>query len=225
MKDWSFGIGCCVPMGTDATEHLEGYTMKITARHVGTTTASVLLALSLAGCGKLAEEALEQAVENESGEDVEIDFDADDGSFSIEGENGEEFSLDIDEDGEASVMSGTDEDGNTFEMSTGQEIPDEWPGDVPTPPGSVLTATVISENGERMLSVAAEVPDAERAHEGYVEQLKSIGFTVESTSSFDSDGTTSSFAVLGRDDWTAQVNSSSNGDDQTLIVALQSTGS
>ena len=198
--------------------------MKITTRRFGAAAAGTLLTLSLAGCGKLAEEALEQAVENESGEDVEIDFDADDGTFRIEGENGEEFSLDIDENGEASTMSGTDEDGNTFEMSTGQEIPDEWPDDIPTPPGSVISATVISENGEQMLSVAAEVPDAERAFEGYVEQMKSVGFTTESTSSFESDGGSSSFALMTRDNLSVQVNSTTDGSDtHSLVVSLQTS--
>lgn len=199
--------------------------MKTTTRRFGAIAAGTLFALSLAGCGKLAEEAFEQAVENETGEDVEIDFDSDDGSFTIEGENGEEFSLDIDDNGEAATMSGTDEDGNTFEMSTGQEVPDEWPDDVPTPPGSVISATVISDNGEQMLSIAAEVPDAERAFEGYVEQLKSIGFTTESTSSFESDGGSSSFALLNRDNSSVQVSSTTDGGDtHTLVVALQ-TGS
>ncbi len=198
--------------------------MNITARHIGAAAAGTLLALSLAGCGKLAEEALEQAVESESGGDVEIDFDSDDGTFTIEGENGEEFSLDIDENGQASTMSGTDEDGNTFEMSTGQEVPDEWPDDIPTPPGSVISATVISDNGDQMLSIATEVPDAERAHEGYVEQLKSTGFTTESTSSFESDGTTSSFAVMTRDELSVQVSSTGDGSDtQSLIVSLQTS--
>lgn len=198
--------------------------MNITTRRVGTAAAGTLLALSLAGCGKLAEEALEQAVENESGEDVEIDFDSDDGSFTIEGENGEEFSLEIGEDGQASTMAGTDEDGNTFEMSTSQEIPDEWPGDIPTPPGSVVSATVFSENGEHVVSVATEVSDGEQAHEGYVEQLKSVGFSSESTSSFESDGTTSSFAVMTREATSVQVSSTSGPDSNSLVVSLQ-TGS
>ncbi len=200
--------------------------MIITTRHVGATAASVLLALSLAGCGKLAEEAIEQAVENESGEDVEIDFDAEDGTFSIEGENGEEFSIDVDENGEASTMSGTDEDGNTFELSSGRDIPDEWPDDIPTPPGPVTSGSVFTENGAHTVSVSTEVPDPTLAYEGYLEQLNSIGFTTESTSTFEGDGGGSSFGILARDDMSIQVSSLSDdtGSNMLIVVVIVPAG-
>ena len=197
--------------------------MKTTTRRLGATAAGTLLALSLAGCGKLAEEAIEQAVENESGEDIEIDFDAEDGTLSIEGENGEEFNFDLDEDGETSTFSGTDEDGDTFEMTTGTDIPDAWPGNVPVPPGTVTSATAMSDNTEQILNISTEVSDAEAAHEGYVAQLTSLGFTSGSTSSFESDGTSSAFTEMSNDTWTALVSSTSDGEgSEAMIVSLQS---
>jgi len=197
--------------------------MRTTTRRIGATAAGTLLALSLAGCGKLAEEAIEQAVENESGEDIEIDFNADDGTLSIEGENGEEFSIDVDEDGETSTFSGTDEDGSTFEMTTGTDIPDAWPNDIPVPPGTITSATAMADDSERILNISSEVSDAAAAHDGYVAQLESIGFTSGSTSSFESDGSSSAFTEMSNDTWMAMVSSTSDGQgSDALIVSLQS---
>lgn len=180
-------------------------------------------ALALAGCGNLAEEAVEQAIESESGEDVEIDFDGDDGSMSISGEDGE-FTFDIDEDGETASMSGTDEEGNTFEMTTGQGAPDDWPDEVPLPSGDILSSNVMTQNDERFLSIVLEVDDAIAAHDEYQAQLENAGFSTDSTSTFESDGTTTKFSQLSSGDWTSQISTSSDVDGNAqLIISLQSS--
>lgn len=197
--------------------------MKFTARNIGITSASLLFALAMTSCGKLAEEAIEQAIEADSGEDVEIDFDSDDGTLSIQGEDGESFSIDVDEDGESSVMSSTDEDGNTFEMVTGAGLPDSWPGELPVPPGNIATSSVMSENDNRILTLVTEVGDSENAHDDYVDQLTSAGFTVGSTSSFESDGQSSKFTEVSNDSWNGMISSGgdSSGPEQ-LVVNFQS---
>lgn len=196
-----------------------------TARRLGTAGVGLLLALSVTGCGALAEEVIEQAIEADSGESVEIDFDGDDGTLSIEGENGEEFSIDVDEDGDGSaVMSSTDEDGNTFEMVTGEGIPDDWPGELPVPPGNIVASTVMTENDNRILTLVTEVSDSESAHDDYVDQLTSQGFTTGSTSSFESDGQSSKFTEVRNDSWTGMISSGSDGDgsSQQLVINFQS---
>ncbi len=195
--------------------------MNVTTRRLSATAAGAFLTLSLAGCGQLAEEAVEQAIENESGEDVEIDFDADDGSISVTGEDGEEFNLDVGEDGETSSFSGTDEEGNTFEMITGEGVPDDWPNDVPAPPGDAVTSTVMVDNGERIISIITEVDDAQDANDNYIDELSNAGFEIGSTSSFESDGSSSAFTEMTSDAWSVQVNSTSDGGSGQMFVAIE----
>ena len=196
--------------------------MNATTRRLTATAAGAFLALSLAGCGQLAEEAIEQAVENESGEDVEIDFDSDDGSLSVTGEDGEEFNLEVGEDGETSSFSGTDEEGNTFEMITGEGVPDDWPNDVPVPPGDAVTSTVMVDNGEQIISIITKVDDVQDANDGYIDELSYAGFEIGSTSSFESDGSSSAFTEMTSDAWTVQVNSTSDGSTGQMFVAIES---
>lgn len=192
-------------------------------RCLGTAAACLLFALTIAGCGAIAEEAIEQAVEADTGEEVEIDFDSEDGTLSIEGDDGEEFSFDIDADGEGSVMSGSDEDGNTFEMVTGEGVPDDWPGELPIPPGTIVTSTMMAENDNRILTLVSEVDDSASAHDSYVDQLTSNGFTVGSTSSFESDGQSSKFTEVNNSSWTGMISSGSDGTGpEQLVVNFQS---
>lgn len=199
----------------------------ITTRRLGTTTAGLLFALSMTGCGAIAEEAIEQAIESDTGESVEIDFDGEDGTISIEGENGEEFSIDVDEDGGSSVMSSTDEDGNTFEMTSGEGLPDDWPSELPVPAGNINASTVMAENDNRILTLVIEVDDSASAHDAYVDELTGKGFTVGSTSSFESDGQSSKFTEVSNDSWTGMISSgvdSADGPEQ-LVINFQSATS
>jgi len=196
----------------------------VTRRRLGIAGAALTFASSLTGCGAIAEEAIEQAIENDSGENIEIDFDSEDGTVSIEGENGEEISIDVNEDGESSVMSSTDEDGNTFEMTSGEGLPDNWPSELPVPSGTIVASTVMAENDNRILTLVLEVDDSVSAHDNYVDQLTSDGFTVGSTSSFESDGQTSKFTELSKDNWTGMISSgvdSTDGPEQ-LVINFQS---
>ena len=69
--------------------------------------------------------------------------------------------IDVDDDGETSTISGTDEDGETFEMTTGTDIPDAWPSDIPLPPGTITSATAMSDNTDQILNISSEVSDAQ----------------------------------------------------------------
>lgn len=199
--------------------------MTTTTRRIGVAAAGALLTLGLASCGWIAEEAIEQAIESESGEDIEIDFDGDDGSLSIQGENGESFSMDLEEDGERSTISGTDEDGNTFEMSSGQGAPDDWPDEVPLPSGNIMSSTAMTQNDERLFSIVLEVDDASAAHDDYQAQLEDAGFSTVSTSTFESDGNTTKFTQMSRSDWISQLSTSEDveGNDQLIISVSTNT--
>jgi hypothetical protein len=94
------------------------------------------LCLIASGCGaiseKIAEEGIERAIESESGENVELDFDRD-GGLSIETEDG---SLSVNEDGEFVV---TDQNGSVFTGSAD---------------GDGLTVT--DENGNEIIDIDAD---------------------------------------------------------------------
>jgi hypothetical protein len=108
-----------------------------------------VLASTVAGCGKIAEkaseEAVEQAIESEGGEDVEIDF-SDDG-LTVESQEGD-LTFTADEDGVQ--IDGTDAEGNDFSLDgdeSGIEIESE-DGNGSLDIDDDGTFTVTDENGE-----------------------------------------------------------------------------
>ena len=109
--------------------------------------AAVVVGLAFSSCGaiaeKVTEEGAERIIEAESGENVDIDFDSDDGSFSVETEEG---SFSLDDDGNFVV---TDENGSVFTGSASDD-------------GLVLT----DENGEQVLSVDGDAESGEFTLEG-----------------------------------------------------------
>ena len=178
--------------------------------------AGLALVMAFSGCGAIAEkaterafeEALEAGIESDSGEKVEIDLDAGNGSFSISGEDGEEFSIDFDEeegtvsmnaDGEEVVMSvdeeegtvtieGEGDDGETSFQLGGTELPEQWPNWMPEVDGEVLSTSQIgSDDDGWFMSAAWGSTESTTAGSDVVEQLKSNGFSEahRGTNSFD----------------------------------------
>ena len=134
---------------TDVTSR-KSLTMKnltSTLTHTIKISAAVAACLAFSACGaiaeKVAEEGAERLIEAEGGENVELDFDSDDGSFSIETEEGG-FSLD--EDGNFVV---TDQDGSVFTGSAGDD-------------GLV----VLDEDGDPVLNVSGDADGGEILVEG-----------------------------------------------------------
>lgn len=199
--------------------------MNTTIKRAAAVAAGLSAAMTLTGCGAIIEQAteevVEQAVESETGGDVEIDFDSDDGSISVTGEDGEEFSIDIDEDGEASVMSSTDDEGNTFEMTTGSGVPEEWPDELPLPGGDPGASTVFNENGKLTLTVNYEMDNAAEVAERMVAEYSNRGFSTDSTSTFESDGSVQSFTTMSNESWTVQITGISDGDFGQFSVNAQ----
>jgi hypothetical protein len=149
------------------------------------------LALSATACGNAAESGLEQLIESQGGGDVDLDLNSD-GGFSMQTEEG---GMSIDEDGNfvitdasGSVVSGSadvdsgefnieTEDGS-FSSSTSNELPDDWPSEVPRPDGLLITsvAAVSSPEGNTF-QVSGTVTNIESFVSGYVAQLESMGFS------------------------------------------------
>ncbi len=118
-----------------------------------TIAAAAIAALTFSSCSslverateKVVEEGIEQAIEADSGEDVELDFNADDGTFRIETEDGS-FSVDGDE---GTFVLET-EDG-TFEGSgdeNGFEVTDEN--------GTTVIDADFDESGDGSIEIETE---------------------------------------------------------------------
>jgi hypothetical protein len=232
------------------------------------------IAVASTGCGRLieraTEEAVEQALESEGGEDVEIDFsdgeirvesdegdvtfsadengvqidgtDADGNDFSVNAdENGLEVesedgtSLDIDDDG---TFVATDEDGEvitgeadgdggfTVEDSDGDavfsssdEIPEQWPTDVPEPEGlSDVTGTYFSEGDDQSIIITGTTSgDLRDIFESYTGELEDAGFDEESTFTQGDDAASSTYV---RGDQRISVSIQSLGDTAEMVIAL-----
>ena len=115
--------------------------------------------LAFSACGaiaeKITEEGAERIIEAESGENVEIDFDSDDGSFSIETEEG---SLAVDDDGNFIV---TDQDGSVFTGSASDDqlvVLDDDGNHVLNGDGSGGEILVQGNDGESVYRVVTEIP-------------------------------------------------------------------
>lgn len=211
--------------------------------------ATPIAVLGLTSCGKIAEtvleEGIEQAIEQDSGEEIELDFDAGDGEFSIRGENGEELSINVDgddgeiditatdgegedlninveqgeegvvitgndggdadvtltQDGEGVSITGTDGDGEALDINTGAEIPDDWPKELPIPEGQVTNGASVVEGGGQVFTLVTSVDDPTGAHDSYVDQLESKGWTIEQTVT----QTGMTFTAVSSERWTGVV--------------------
>jgi len=114
--------------------------------HLAVTVGAVAIATT--GCGRLieraTEEAVEQAIEADSGEDVEVDFG--DGEIRVESEDGD-ITFSADEEGVQ--IDGTDADGNDFSVDAdegGVQIESEDGTSLDIDEDGTFVAT--DENGE-----------------------------------------------------------------------------
>jgi len=126
-------------------------------RHVIVRRRGMMLAvvaavgLGLASCGAAVEEATEQAIEQGTGGDVEID---DDG------------------------VKVTDEEGNTSAFGSQASVPEDWPSDIPVPDGTVLSSASYPDG--KQVTVQPD-GDALAAYNDIRSQVEAAGYTVRST--------------------------------------------
>ena len=141
----------------------------------------VTVSLIMTGCGsiteKIGEESLERAIESQSGEDIEFDFDGDggisidteegsirvgeDGSFIVEGEDGELFTGQSTDEG----FTVEGEDGEST-FKTVSQIPEEWPSSQVLPPAGLadVTSTVVTGDGQIFITVVGTAPQGGAAY-------------------------------------------------------------
>lgn len=173
------------------------------------------------GCGDLAEnlveEGVEQAIEAESGEEFELDFNGEDGmrietdegtmtidedgNFVIEGPDGEVITGETSEDGVTvtnedgdEVLTIDEEDGvitsetEDGSFTAGPGVPDDWPASVPTPEGlSDANGSSVTGGGEVLISVSGS-PDGSAVDYFDSYESRLEGAGYARSSYFESDG-------------------------------------
>ena len=154
-----------------------------------------LVAVVLAGCSgeDLAERIAEEAIERESGGDVDIDIGDgdvriqtedgelsietdDDGNVSIRGEGADgDFSVDS-EDGVTVIESG---DGETVISESGSGLPDDFPDEVPLPDGfTPRFSQSVSDGADSGWVLGGEIDgDPTATADAYIARLEGAGFT------------------------------------------------
>lgn len=174
----------------------------------GTTRAiaSALVAgtLLVAGCGddtgSPSEEGLEALIEQQGGGDVDLDM-GDDGEFSMESEDGS--------------------------FSTGTEIPDSWPDDVPLPDSlEIESASEMLDNttGSGIITVSGRTSAApDDVAEFYSDALGDWEEAMNMSSS--SGGAASITQAYEQEGRIVTVNATEDGDATSVIVSVSLEGS
>jgi hypothetical protein len=209
------------------------------------------IALLAASCGGGAESGIEKLIEQQSGADVDLDSDGgfsvqteegagmtidEDGNFVITDENGEVITGNADEDGnftiesEEGTITGGEEDGEfsvegedgSLTISSGTEMPSEWPSVVPQPDDFLITTSSVIGTGDDLLVslVGTSTRDVPDFLEYYGDTLVSAGF--EQTASFESEGNV--LRVYSNDTWevTVTANDVAENESQISINLIQS---
>ena len=163
-------------------------------RLVGATFTIALFSLAACSSEDASESFVENLIEENAGEDIDIDID--DGDIRVATSDGT-FEMDTDDDGnveirsdEGDVLLNTDEDGRTVISSDegsmvfgGSEIPEDFPSEVPIPAGMTVdnTSSMSDADGAQTFSLGGTVEgDAAAFVEAYVSTLQAAGFTEQS---------------------------------------------
>lgn len=178
----------------------------------------------------LSLEDLAELIEEQS--DGALDIDVGDGEFSVESEDGNvrigedgEFSVTDDQGNEVTGDLGADGDGFSVESDDGRvsvestdELPDDWPAEVPTPDGLAIDTVTVADNSDALnLTVTGTVDgDTTAWIEGYGEQLQDAGFA---QNTFNRTGDDAS-GFYQSDGFDVFVVGASFGETATVTVAL-----
>ena len=158
-------------------------------RRAGTVAVVAVAALSLAGCGKIAERAVEEALEGEG-------------------------EVDIGEDG----ISVVDSEGNEVHMGTG-EAPEGFPDSIPLPEMTFDLASSGEQDGLKNWYVQGTVQKPyDEVKALYEEAFGGGGWTIENQSEFDSEGSKQQSYTASGNGLTAGVTiSETEGEEGTLL--------
>ncbi len=156
-----------------------------------------ILALGLTACGAAQEAVSERLVEQAVGGDVDLEF-GDDGQIaSIETEDG------------------------SLEIVSGGDVPEQWPGDVPTfDGGELVTSYAATSDGQTVVSVDYVTDsNAEDVMAELMAIYEGAGFTTTSESTM-GDGSGGLLSYVGERDGTTMTASVTYGEGSDTMVIL-----
>ena len=164
-------------------------------RRVGTLAVVAAAAIGLSGCGKIAERAVEEALEGEGGGDVDI------------GEDGIEV---------------VDSEGNVTQIGENAEVPEAFPDTVPVPESLNIEMSSSGESeGSQNWYVQgtsdASFDDLKALYDG---TFGGNGWTIDSQSDTSSGDARNAFWTASREGLSASVAIFENSDDETCAVTL-----
>lgn len=168
-----------------------------------TTMGALALGAALvlgAGCGQAADEAAERVSEEAAEEAL----------------GGGDSNVDIDEDGNVEIET---EDGS---LSTGSDLPDDWPEDIPVIEGATVDGAYSSSaNGESVHTASMTTDDSVAdVLASYKDALS--GWTVDQESTSELNGTESGVLTLSDGDRTAAITATET--DGATTVSITHTG-
>jgi len=148
------------------------------------------------------------------GEVITGDVD-EDGGFTVENSDGEVITGDVDDDGGFTVENGDGEE----VFATSDDIPDEWPDDVPQPEGltDVVGTYFAEDDAESIIISGTTSGDVRDVFDRYAAAVEAAGFDETSVFTQDDDAATATYERDGR---TLSVNVLSFGDSTEIVVAL-----
>lgn len=173
--------------------------------HVLAATVTAVAALTLSGCGGIAEKAgekaIEKAIENESSGDVDIDVDSDDGTVKIETEDG-------------STAYGEDVD-----------LPDDFPSDVPLPQSDHRVVSTSTQGADMFVTMSLTGADYDAEVEHLTSGFEESGYTVADKMTSSSDGQQFIMFSASKDTRTVSVTLSveSGGDSAAMYTVKDSS--
>lgn len=109
--------------------------------------------------------------------------------ISIKSKDGSESKMSIDEEEGSFSMEGTDADGeeSSFSMDSGQEIPEDFPKEIPIPKGATITSgTNTKIDGTHMVTVSYSIEDDDISKFGdlYHDYAEKAGYEIDYESSY-----------------------------------------
>lgn len=119
---------------------------------ISTAATLALAALSFAACS--SDDAAERLVESQLGGDVDIELDSDTGDIQIQTAEGD------------------------FSAASSAALPDDFPGDLPTPTGQLTNSSRIESDGRVIFTLFYTQPGdgTEDAYSAYEASLEALGY-------------------------------------------------
>ena len=179
-------------------------------RHL-TLTILAGLAISAAGCDMVGEQLAEQAAEQVTGTDIEVDEDgvsveSSEGSFQADAEGG--FSMETDE--------------GSFESQAGQ-VPEGFPDVVPLPDATVLNGSRMdgADGKAWMVNFQYDSGDPAEVLSAQAQALEDAGFTTDGESDFSMGGQSGGMAGALYENGEYRVNLSALGEADDFVLGYQ----